>query len=92
MLVNVNPVAHSDARARKRKKTGAREEWRTTVSFAGVVRETMEQNMELGGYNNNVSAYLAQLVRNDRERLLQQARLDAAFIAYQKSRGLLVPG
>jgi hypothetical protein len=45
-----------------------REDRRTTISLAEVVYQTAEEMMEAKGYNGNFSAYLADLIRRDKER------------------------
>lgn len=48
---------------------------RTTVSFARVIWKQIEENMAEDGFNNNVSAYLAHLVRADTGRRVELAAL-----------------
>jgi hypothetical protein len=43
--------------------------------------------MKVRGFNNNVSAYLADCIRRDRERTLELTRLESDFIEFMKSRG-----
>ena len=45
-----------------------REDKRTTVSLAQVVWEMAEKLMEAKGFNDNFSAYVADLIRRDKER------------------------
>lgn len=46
----------------------ARKDKRTTVSLAQVVWDWAEDLMEAKGYNDNFSAYVAELIRRDKER------------------------
>jgi O-glycosyl hydrolase len=48
------------------KKT--RSDKRTTVSLARVVWEMAEEQMQAKGFNDNFSAYVADLIRRDKER------------------------
>ena len=48
------------------KKT--RSDKRTTVSLARVVWDMAEEQMKAKGFNDNFSAYVADLIRRDRER------------------------
>ena len=45
-----------------------REDKRTTVSLAQVVWQMAEEMMAKKGFNDNFSAYVADLIRRDRER------------------------
>lgn len=47
---------------------GPRRDKRTTISLARVVWEIAEEMMELKGFNGNISAYIADLIRRDKER------------------------
>ena len=49
-----------------------REDHRTSVSLAEVVWKLAEEMMEARGFNDNFSAYVADLIRRDRE--LHEAR------------------
>jgi hypothetical protein len=42
---------------------------RTTVSLAGVVWKWAEEMMVAKGFNDNFSAYVADLIRRDKERV-----------------------
>ena len=44
-----------------------RRDKRTTISLAQVIWEMAEKRMEAGGFNNNFSAYVADLIRRDRD-------------------------
>jgi hypothetical protein len=44
------------------------EDRRKTVSLAKVVWDMAEQNMKDRGFNDNFSAYIADLIRRDKER------------------------
>lgn len=48
------------------KKT--RSDKRTTVSLARVVWDTAEEQMKAKGFNDSFSAYVADLIRRDKER------------------------
>lgn len=50
-----------------------RKDMRTTVSFAAVVWDMLWDNMGAGGFNNNVSAYLADRIRRHNEELRQSS-------------------
>ena len=47
-----------------------RKDKRTTVSLAHVVWVMAEEQMETKGFNDNFSAYIADLIRRDKEREL----------------------
>jgi hypothetical protein len=53
----------------------ARTDTRTSVSFDRVVWDIIHRQMELRGFNNNLSGYLADLARRDEERSLELAAL-----------------
>ena len=48
-----------------------RQDKRTTVSLAQVVWETAEKIMEAKGFNDNFSAYVADLIRRDKGSLYE---------------------
>lgn len=50
---------------RKRRKP---ETVRTTISLAKVVQNMADERMEALGFNGNLSAYVADLIRRDKER------------------------
>jgi hypothetical protein len=50
----------------------ARKDKRTTVSLAWVVWEMAEEMMREKGFNENFSAYVADLIRRDKERAERQ--------------------
>lgn len=49
-------------------KTPARADKRTTVSLAWVIWDMAEEMMTAKGFNDNFSAYVADLIRRDKER------------------------
>jgi hypothetical protein len=46
----------------------ARKDKRTSISLAQVVWDWAMEMMEAKGYNDNISAYIADLIRRDKER------------------------
>jgi non-homologous end joining protein Ku len=46
-----------------------RQDKRTTISLAQVVWDMAEEMMEKKGFNDNFSAYIADLIRRDKEKL-----------------------
>jgi non-homologous end joining protein Ku len=67
--------------------TAERQDKRTTVSLAHVVWDMAETMMAQKGFNDNFSAYVADLVRRDKERCEQTAaQLKDAPITYNLNR------
>ena len=52
-----------------------RSDKRTTVSLAEVVWKMAEETMDAKGYNGNFSAYVAELIRRDKEKAEELDRL-----------------
>ena len=50
-----------------------RNDKRTTVSLAGIVWEMAEEQMVAKGFNDNFSAYCADLIRRDREEYIRRS-------------------
>lgn len=55
-----------------RQNTNTRADKRTTVSLAEVIWKMAEKQMEAKGFNYNFSAYVADLIRRDKERESQR--------------------
>jgi hypothetical protein len=67
------------------KKT--RSDKRTTVSLARVVWDLAEEQMKAKGFNDNFSAYVADLIRRDKERSEEkQAELKSGGLPASGSR------
>jgi hypothetical protein len=59
------------------KKKPERQDRRTTISLAAVVWDWAQEMMRLKGFNDNISAYVADLIRRDKER--QEQKTGAIF-------------
>ena len=62
-----------------------RKDKRTTVSLAHVVWDMATESMEAKGFNDNFSAYIADLIRRDRERTLGKANAATSAFAARRT-------
>jgi hypothetical protein len=87
VVLDNHPLTSKTPMSKTMKKTtrpNARDDVRTTVSFSKKIWSMAAKQMKLGGFNDNVSAYLAHCIREDRRRSVE---LELAALELSRATG-----